>query len=110
MSVIDWSPRPSGNAMADPNVPANDSMAAREFPRAIRGVMAAVKADALDRGGALSSAGSANAYTVTTSAGIGAPAPGASVSFRADRSNTAEPTLAVDGTTARQWLDVDGTA
>ncbi len=108
MSVTDWSPQPSGNAVADRAIPARDGMAGREVPEAIRGVMAKAAALALDQGGALVSTGTDNAYEVTTNSGFTDIKPGVSLSFWADRDNTGAPTLNVDGSGPRRWLSADG--
>lgn len=108
MSVTDWSPQPSGNALADASVPARDGMAARDFPRALRGLMAKAASLALDQGGALVSSGFDNVYEVATNSGFADLKPGVSISFWADRNNTAEPFLNVDGTGPRRWLSADG--
>jgi len=108
MSVTDWSPQPGGNALADRAIPARDGMAGREVPEAIRGLMAKTAALALDQGGALVSTGTDNVYEVATNSGVSALKPGVSISFWADRDNTAEPYLNVDGTGPRRWLSADG--
>ncbi|GJE79637.1 hypothetical protein [Methylorubrum thiocyanatum] len=108
MSVTDWSPQPSGNAAADRTIPARDGMAGREFPEAIRGLMAKAAALALDQGGALISGGVGNFYTVATNSSFGEMKPGVAVSFTANRTNTAGPVLSVDGSEPRQWIDADG--
>ncbi|CAO4140658.1 hypothetical protein [Methylorubrum extorquens] len=107
MSVTDWSPQPSGNAMADRSIFAKDGMAGREIPASFRGVMAKVASLALDQGGALVSAGTGNFYTVSTNSSFAEMKPGVSVSFTADRANTAGPVLSVDGSEPRQWIDAD---
>ncbi len=66
MSVTDWSVAPDANAVADPTIPARDGASARQVPELVRGVMAKVAAFAADQGGALVTAGTANAYAVTT--------------------------------------------
>lgn len=108
MSVTDWSPQPSGNAVADRSIPARDGMAGREIPEAFRGLMAKTAALAIDQSGALVSAGAGNVYTVVTNSSFVEMKPGVSVSFTADRTNTAAPVLSVDGSPPRQWIDADG--
>jgi hypothetical protein len=110
MSVTDWSPQPGGNALADRAIPARDGMAGREFPEAIRGLMAKAAALALDQGGALVTTGFNNVYEVATNSSFTEIKPGVSLSFWADRDNTAEPYLNVDGTGPRRWLSADGLA
>lgn len=108
MSVTDWSPQPSGNALADAKVPARDGMAARDFPRALRGMMAQVSAYALDQNGGLVSGGSANAYVLATNSGFSELKPGISIAFLADRDSTDVPTLNVDGLGPKPFLTPSG--
>jgi hypothetical protein len=109
MSVTDWSPQPSGNALADSSIrAARDGAAARDFSSSFRGLMAKAAALALDQGGALTSGGVGNFYTVSTNSSFAEMKPGVSVSFTADRTNTAGPVLSIDGSAPRQWLDADG--
>ena len=108
MSVTDWSPQPSGNAVADRSIPARDGMAGREVPQAIRGVMAQVAAFVLDQNGSLVTGGTANAFTLMTHSGITELKPGLAVSFQADRDSTDVPTLNVDGLGPRPFLTPSG--
>lgn len=108
MSVTDWSPQPSGNAVADPSIKAaRDGAAARDLSSSFRGVMAKVAALAFDQSGALVSGGAGNLYTVATNSSFAEMKPGVSISFTADRSNTAGTVLSVDGAPPRQWIDAD---
>lgn len=108
MSVTDWSPQPSGNAVADRAIPARDGMAGREVPQAIRGMMAQIAAHILDQNGSLVTGGSANAFTLMTHSGIAELKPGISVSFLADRDSTDVPTLNVDGLGPRPFQTPSG--
>lgn len=108
MSVTDWSTTPAANATADPTIRALDGASARALPELVRGVMAKTAALALDQGGALVSSGTDNVYVVNTNSGVTKVAPGVSLSFWADRDNTDEPTLNVDGSGPRRWLGADG--
>lgn len=110
MSVFDWSTRPDANAIADAGVPALDGASAREVPGLIRDVMAAFAGYVADQGGAIRTGGIFNAYVARTASGVRAPRSGIAVLVQADRDNTDDPTLNVDGTGARPWLDMDGTA
>lgn len=107
MGVLDWAPTPALNASADPNISAKDGTSFKDVPSLIRGVMAGAAALALDQGGALVSSGANNVYVVETHSGI-TPKPGASVTFWADRDNSAEPTLDIDGSGPRRWRGADG--
>jgi len=71
-------------------------------------VMAGVRVLADDRSGAITTGGSANAYTVRTASGVGELRPGTAVLVRIDRTNTGEATLNVDGTGPKPWCDRDG--
>ncbi|SFG64767.1 hypothetical protein [Methylobacterium gossipiicola] len=108
MGVLDWSVVPAQNAITDPAIPARDGASAREFPGQSRGIMAGVAALAADQGGALVSTGTDNAYVVATLSGVTTPQAGTTISFWADRDNTASPSLNIDGTGPRQWLNGDG--
>lgn len=108
MSVTDWSPQPGGNALADRSIPARDGMAGREFPEAIRGIMAKIAAFVLDQNGSLVTGGATNAYTLMTHSGIAELKPGLSVSFQADRDSSDVPTLNVDGLGPRPFLTPAG--
>lgn len=110
MSVFDWSTRPDANAISDAGVPALDGASARELPGLIRDLMAAFAGYVGDQGGAIRTGGVFNAYVARTASGVRAPRPGVAVLVLVDRDNTDDPTLNVDGTGARPWLDMDGTA
>lgn len=108
MSVSDWSPSAAANAVADTAIPAVDGASARTLPGLIRAVMAGVRASNDDRGGAIVTGGSDNAYTATSAGGVTRLRPGIRVLIRIDRTNTGEPTLNLDGTGPRPWCDRDG--
>ncbi|KQS81681.1 hypothetical protein ASG32_02720 [Methylobacterium sp. Leaf361] len=110
MSVFDWSTRPAANAVADAGVPALDGASARELPGLVRDLMAAFASYVGDQGGAIQTGGIFNAYVARTASGVRALRPGIAVLVQADRDNTDAPTLNVDGTGARPWLDLDGSA
>ncbi|MBA9067413.1 lysophospholipase L1-like esterase [Methylobacterium sp. RAS18] len=110
MSVTDWSPQPSGNAMADRAIPARDGMAGREFSAAIRGLMAKAAALALDQGGTLATTGTGNVYEVTTFSRVTELKAGVRIAARIDRANTSGVTLNVDGHGPYPWLDSNGSA
>ncbi|KAB7782179.1 hypothetical protein [Methylorubrum populi] len=108
MSVTDWSPQPSGNAVADRAIPARDGAAGREIPEMVRGVMAGMRRYADAQGGALVTGGRLNAYTVDTALGVTELRPGLSLIVKVDRDNTAEATLNVDGSGPLPWVDAGG--
>lgn len=104
MSVIDWSPQPSGNAVADRSIPAHDGASGREIPSLIRGVMAAIRRMSDAQGGALTTAGVGDAYTVTTGVGLTSLRAGLQFMVRANRDSVIAPTLRIDGLPAVDWL------
>ena len=108
MSVTDWSLSAAANDVADPTIPALDGASGRILPRLVRAVMAGVRAISDDRGGAIITGGQNNAYTAQSAAGVTRLRPGIRVLVRVDRTNTAEPTLNLDGTGARPWCDRAG--
>lgn len=108
MGVRDWVTTPARNAGVDPAIQSADGTSSREFPDAIRGVMAGVAALAGDQGGALRTAGTGNSFVVNTAAGIRTPRPGISILVEVDRANTDAVTLNVDGTGPLPWLDMSG--
>lgn len=108
MSVFDWSTRPDANAASDAGVPALDGASARELPGLVRDLMAAVAGLISDQGGAVRTGGAYNGYVARTSSGVRALRPGVAVLVQVDRDNTDAPTLNVDGTGARPWVDLDG--
>ncbi len=110
MGVLDWSVNPNQNATTDPAIAARDGASARQIPSLSRGIMAGVAALTADQGGALVSTGTDNAYVVATLSGVATLRPGTTISFWADRDNTASPSLNVDGTGPKQWLNGDGSA
>ncbi|MFG7486288.1 GDSL-type esterase/lipase family protein [Methylorubrum rhodesianum] len=108
MSVTDWSPQPSGNAVADRAIAAIDGASGREIPGMVRSVMAGVRRYADSQGGALVTGGRLNAYTVDTALGVTELRPGLSLIVKVDRDNTAEATLNVDGSGPLPWVDAAG--
>ncbi|KOX55098.1 hypothetical protein ADL19_13415 [Streptomyces purpurogeneiscleroticus] len=108
MGAFDWSTRAAQNATADPDVPAPDGTSARDLPGLVRALMAAYAAVLADQGGAIVTAGLANAYLARTASGITAMRPGLALLIQTDRDNTGTPTLNIDSIGARPWRDLDG--
>lgn len=108
MGAFDWSARAADNATSDPDVPARDGTSARDLPGLVRSLMAAQAALLADQGGAIRTAGLANAYLARTASGVAAIRPGVALLVQADRDNTGAPTLNVDSTGARPWRHFDG--
>ncbi|GJE29816.1 hypothetical protein [Methylobacterium organophilum] len=109
MSVTDWSPRPNGNAVADPSIPAADGVSARQYAALIRGVMAGAAGLALDRGGALATSGTGNVYEIATSLGLRTLQAGVALLVRVNRANTGPAFLSVDGHGPLPWKLQGGT-
>ncbi|KAA0122182.1 hypothetical protein CIW48_19485 [Methylobacterium sp. P1-11] len=109
MGAFDWSTQAAQNATADPDVPARDGTSARDLPGLVRDLMAAQAAVLADQGGAIRTAGLANAYLARTASGLSAMRSGVALLVQADRDNTGSPTLNVDSLGARPWRDLDGT-
>lgn len=102
-NVTDWDTTAGNNtdvggiSIAENWPPENVNNAARE-------TMAQLAAFHGDITGKLTSAGAANAYTLTTNDGIAVPAAGARYTFIANHANTGAATLAVNGGAAKSIL------
>jgi hypothetical protein len=72
--------------------------------------MAAQASLLADQGGAIRTAGLANAYLARTASGVTKMRPGVAILVQADRDNTGTATLNVDSMGARPWRDLDGTS
>ncbi len=108
MGVLSWALDRFANATADPTIPAQDGASARSFMDLLRGVMAGSRALADDQGGAIVTAGTGNAYAVSTASGVTQLRAGLSLLIQIDRTNTDVVTLNVDGTGPKPWRDGDG--
>ena len=87
-------------------------MSPTDLDDTLRGIMASVKRYANDIGGAITSAGTADALTITTGRVIstGHQAAGFSVRFKAGNTNTGAATVAVDGLSAASIKRMNGDA
>lgn len=108
MGLLDWSATPARNNVADPTIPASDSVSPRNYAGLVRSVMAGVRRYADARGGALRTGGQLNAYTVDAALGVTEIRSGIDLIVQADRTNTAQATLNVDGLGPLPWVDADG--
>jgi hypothetical protein len=108
MGVFDWSPIAAQNASADPAIAAADGAPARSEGQRTRALMAAMRRRSDDQGGAITTTGEGNAYVVKTASGVSRLQAGLSLTVRANRTNTGAPTINVDGTGPRPWLDAIG--
>lgn len=108
MAIWDFSTTPASNGDVDALTPFLEGQAASSVNDGIRGLMARLRQFADDTGGALSTAGTGNAFTVTTGATLTTLRAGVSVLVRANRSNTGAATLKVDGTATTAWRTMAG--
>lgn len=100
----------AGNNNSSPPNGAPEGMARSAVNDTMREMMAAVARDFKDRQGTLVTAGTGNAYTLTTNNANTALANIGILSFRADRANTGAVTLAVDGLAAKTLVKAGGAA
>ncbi|WP_232628654.1 hypothetical protein [Methylobacterium sp. Leaf118] len=108
MGLLDWSATPARNSVADPTIPAADGASARALPSLVRSVVAGVRRYSDARGGALRTGGQLNAYTVDAALGITEIRSGIDLIVQADRTNTAQATLNVDGLGPLPGTDAGG--
>lgn len=112
-TVRAWSTTPASNNTADSDITSADTQSPDTLDNNIRSIMAGVKKDADDTGGALAAGGAANALTVTTNAVLGSAqlAAGLRLLVRATADNSsATVTFAPDGLTAANIKRADGSA
>lgn len=101
MTVWLWSTTAGNNDDSDPGVNFREGMAPSAVNNSTRAVMAAIKKWWLDLGGTVDTAGTSTAFTITSNQVISTLTDGATVWARMHVTNGANPTLAVDGTTAK---------
>lgn len=109
MTMWKWSQTADSNTTADSTVNAQENQAPSTYNNAMRAVMAAIAKYRDDIGGNLVTGGTSTAYTVTTNQGLTALTDGFSFYARMSATNGTDPTLAVDGLTAKQIRKVYGT-
>ena len=107
-SVLDYSTTASSNTTVG-GVSIAEGMQAGLMNNALRAAMADSKKWQLDWSG-LTTAGTSNAYTITSNQGISAYADGQRFSFRADRNNTGAATLNIDSRGAKALRKVSSGA
>lgn len=102
-----WSTTAGNNGSADPSINFQEGMAPSAVNDSARAMMAALAAWRNDISAVNTTGGTSTAYTLTTSEGVASPpANGQMISFIANATNGAAPTLAVDGGTAYPlWLN-----
>lgn len=101
--VTSWSTTAATNATVDANVDWSEGMAPSSVNDSARALMASVALYRDDIAGSLVSGGSSTAYTVTTNQGFASLSAlnGQTLTIRFNATNGANPTLSVDGLTAR---------
>lgn len=105
-----WSTTPSQNATADDDINFREQQAPSTLNNSARALMAAVKRWWLDLGGMLDTGGADTAYTLSTNQNISTLTDGATIACRMHATNGANPTLAVDGTAAKNITVAPSTA
>lgn len=90
-----WSTTAASNATDDPNIGWAEGQLPSTVNNSARGLMAAIARDKKDNDGSLTTAGSANAYTLTIHNTWTAYANGQKLSFKASFANTGPATLNV---------------
>ncbi len=109
MGVFAWAKRSIENAAQTVGgFQITDLLPQRNFPAVTRDVMAQVRLYADDMGGVLTTTGSRNAYVVATGSGVTELRAGIKLLIRADRANTGEATINVDGLGPLPWVDAGG--
>lgn len=112
MTLWKWSQTAADNDDADSTINLRENQAPSTYNNSVRAVMTAVRKWWDDMSGNLVLGGTSTAYTVTTNQVIttlGATTDGFSFSARINATSGANPTLAVDGLTAKQIRGVKGT-
>lgn len=110
MTVYKWSTTPSANDAIDNTINWRERQAPSGINNAARAMMAAIKKWWLDLGGMLDTGGTSTAYTLTTNQSISTLTDGACVAARMSATNGLNPTLSVDGTTAKAITLAPGVA
>lgn len=109
MTLFTWSTTALTNNTADSTINWQEGQAARTLNNSARGMMAAVAKFRDDISGNLVTAGTSTAYTVTTNQVFTALTDGIFFYARMDETCGTDPTLAVDGLTAKQIEQASGT-
>jgi hypothetical protein len=112
MTLWKWSVTAADNDDADSTINMRENQAPSTYNNAVRAAMAAIKKMSLDLGGNIVAGGTATAMTATTNqviSALDATTDGFTFSARMSATSGADPTLAVDGLTAKQIRKVYGT-
>ena len=111
MTVYKWSQTAASNSNADSTINWAEGQAPSSVNNSARALMAAVAKYRDDLAGKITTGGTSTAYTVTTNQSFASASAmdGAVIAFRPHATCGADPTLAVDGLTARQIVTSSGT-
>ena len=100
-NVWSWSKTAASNNTADSSIAWSEGQTAGSVNNSARSMMAAVAKMRDDQGGALTTAGTSTAYTLTTNQVLATLADGVWLAAVVDETNTGASTLAVDGLAAK---------
>lgn len=106
--VQSWSTTAATNASADTNINFAEGQAPSSLNDSCRALMASVAMWRDDLNGTITTDGTSTAYTVTSNQTFGALADGLMVAFVPHTTSGAEPTLSVDGLTAKPIRSAPG--
>lgn len=109
-SLYLWSKTAANNATADGGINWAEGQAPSTVNGSARGMMAAVAKFLSDIGGAVTSTGSTNEYTITTNQGVAAHGVPVILAFKADKTSSGAATTTIDGLAQKSIYRVDGTA
>jgi hypothetical protein len=107
--IFDWSATAAANASADSEINWAEEQPANTVNNSARAMMRRLRQLLDDTQGALVTAGTPNAYTVTTNSAITALRAGVGFLVRVHAANTGAATLNVDGLGAKGWKNESGT-
>ena len=110
MSIQDWSTTASSNSNSDATINWAENQSAASVNNSSRAMMAIVAGWRDAMGGAKVSAGSANAYTLTTGLSLSSYSNGLLLAFEANHTNTGAATIAIDGLAAKAIITPAGSA
>jgi hypothetical protein len=105
-----WSKTAASNSNSDSTINWAEGQLPSTVNGSARAEMAALASFRDDINGSLTTAGSSNAYTITTNIAFTALATGLMIAFKANHTNTGAPTLAANGLTAKALRTQDDAA
>lgn len=109
-SVFLWSKTAANNATADGAINWAEGQAPSTVNGSARSMMAALAKFLSDIGGAVTSTGSTNEYTITTNQGVPSHAVPVIIAFKADKTSSGAATTTIDGLAQKSIFRCDGTA